>query len=172
MLHSLFAFYKELKLLFHILADAGEVGFHGFAVVALDDVKKFSHLRLDFHQLLRGVGVEEYLADKVIVFRHETACYLHVAFEGCARRFLMLHHSGKCQCGGKGYGERIGYGLQDGSSFCINDRAVLVYGTESVILEPLGEEQHQVQVLLGLETLPPWLLPECPSAGDSQTSCP
>lgn len=98
-------------MLFHILADAGEVGFHGFAVVALDDVKKFSHLRLDFHQLLRGVGVEEYLADKVIVFRHETAGYLHVAFEGCARRFLMLHHSGKCQCGGKGYGERIGYGF-------------------------------------------------------------
>ncbi len=104
-------FYKELIFLFDILADAGKVGFHSLAVVMLDDVKKFRHLRLYFHQLLRSVGVEEDLADKVIVFRHETACYLHVAFESRARRFLMLHHSGKCQCGGKGYGERIGYGF-------------------------------------------------------------
>lgn len=94
-----------------MFTNSREEGFHVIAVAAFDNVEKFSHLLLDFFNLLRSVGIEEDFADKEIVFRHEPACNLHVALEGCSGCFLMFHDSGKSQCGRKRNRQRIGYGL-------------------------------------------------------------
>lgn len=56
------------------------------------------------------MGVEEDFGEEVVVFAHKAASYGHVALEGGAGGILMLHDGAEDQCGGKGYGQRVGDG--------------------------------------------------------------
>lgn len=87
--------------LFKIVAYPGEVSLHGGGVAGGDYVAEFRQLLLYAGELLGGVGVEEYLRQQIIVFRHQSSRNGHVALEGSAWCILMAHdackHEGRCK---------------------------------------------------------------------------
>ena len=81
-----------------ILAEAGEEPLHGVGVVALHNLLQLGELGAYLLKLGRGVGIEHYLAEEIVVFAEEAACDVEMTLEGSARRILMLHDRSEHQC--------------------------------------------------------------------------
>ena len=79
------------EALFQVLADSVEIVLHGFRVVGLDYFLRFGQVLLYLLKLYGGVGIEQNLAEQVVVFAHKSVCYGLVALERGARSRLVLH---------------------------------------------------------------------------------
>lgn len=77
----------------------------------VDDVLQFLKASDDGLELARGVGIEQNLAEQVVIFRHESAGDVEMAFECRARGVLMFHDAGKGEGGRKGYRQGVGDGV-------------------------------------------------------------
>ena len=99
------------KQLPYIFPDSVEEGFEGGGVAGFDDGAEFGQALLYQVELLRRVGVEEYLAQQIIVFAHKSLGDCHMALECGAGRGLVFHHGAEDEGRGEGYRQRVGDGL-------------------------------------------------------------